>query len=90
MTRSGALAVLLVACHALQAAVVSLAPVDASAPPHEVAPSPEPKSDDLEWRIVAKKFVEDPNGGLPKEMWVKVELRFGGERIASFDFQDPD
>ncbi|HSQ65929.1 MAG TPA: hypothetical protein VLM85_22060 [Polyangiaceae bacterium] len=90
MMRSGALVVLLVACHAPQAAVVSLAPVDASAPPHEVAPAPEPKSDDLEWRIVAKKFVEDPNGGLPKEMWVKVELRFAGERIASFDFQDPD
>lgn len=94
MMRFGVLALplllLALACHTPQTAVVSLAPVDASAPQHEVAPAPAPKSADLEWRIIAKKFVEDPNGGVPKEMWVKVELWFGGERIASFNFGEPD
>ncbi len=90
MMRRLAALLLLAGCQARAPAVVSIAPVDAAAPNH-VAPRPVVnQSGDLEWRILDKKFVEDPNGGAPKEMWVKIELRLGGQRLASFEFGEPD
>ncbi len=91
MRRALPVAVLLAGCRATEpTSVVSLPTIDA-APQREVVARPAPATaGDLEWRIVDKRLVEDPNGGLPKEMWVKVELWVGGQRLAAFNFQEPD